>query len=192
MSTGRLIAVVGASGVGKDSVISGVIEAAPSIRKVRRIITRPAEPDGEDHSEATREAFNTMVSQRAFCLHWAAHGYSYGIPASVLTQISEGEQCLANLSRSVLTTAADLFPSMLVLNITVKSATLAQRLAQRGRENHAQITSRLERVVSPISTELNVNDISNDGSLESTVATALDVLGLASVTQSMSITHDST
>ena len=92
----------------------------------------------------------------------------------------------------MLTTAADLFPSMVILNITVKSAILAQRLAQRGRENHAQITSRLARVVSPISAELNVYDICNEGSLENTVANALDVLGLASVSQSMNVTHDST
>lgn len=183
MNSGRLIAVVGASGVGKDSVISGIMRAAPVIRKVRRTITRPVDRDtgAEDHTVASSEAFDLQVSKGEFCLHWSAHGNSYGIPYEVLSQVNEGEQCLANLSRQVLSTAANLFPSMTVLNITVESATLAQRLALRGRENDEQITSRLKRVVSPIPSELDVYNIANDGSLETTVANALDVLGLASV-----------
>ena len=182
MNSGRLIAVVGASGVGKDSVISGVLHVAPMIRRVRRTITRSADLDGEDHAVATPEAFKLLLAQGEFCLHWSAHGYCYGIPSAVLKQVNEGEQCLVNLSRSVLSAAANLFPSMTVLNITVESATLAERLALRGRENAEQITSRLGRVVSPIPTELDVYDICNDGPLETTVTNALDALGVTADT----------
>lgn len=182
MNNGRLIAVVGASGVGKDSVISGVLQAAPMIRRVRRTITRAADIDGEGHAVATPEVFKILLAQGEFCLHWSAHGYRYGIPSAVQKQVNEGEQCLANLSRSVLSAAANLFPSMTVLNITVESATLAERLALRGRENAEQITSRLARVVSPIPTELDVYEICNNGPLETSVASALNALGLAAFT----------
>ena len=37
---GRMIAVVGPSGVGKDSVMAGLLEARPALRRVRRVITR--------------------------------------------------------------------------------------------------------------------------------------------------------
>ena len=42
MSRGRLIAVVGPSGVGKDSVMAGLVLRRAKLQLVRRMITRPA------------------------------------------------------------------------------------------------------------------------------------------------------
>ena len=178
MTSGRLIAVVGASGVGKDSVINGILQAAPGLTPVRRSITRPADPDGENHEVAQPDSFDLQVAQGAFCLHWSAHECSYGIPVEVLAKVRQGEQCLANISRNSLSSAASQFPAMTVLNITVEASTLANRLALRGRETNEEITSRLERVVTPIPSELDVYNISNDGPLAQTIAQALDALGL--------------
>ncbi|MFC6760861.1 hypothetical protein ACFQFQ_17395 [Sulfitobacter porphyrae] len=42
MSAGRFIAVVGPSGVGKDSVMAGMVARARDLVAVRRVITRAA------------------------------------------------------------------------------------------------------------------------------------------------------
>lgn len=176
MSSGRLIAVVGASGVGKDSVMLGIAKAAPDLIRVRRTITRSADPDGEDHNSVTLEAFDAAVRRGAFCIHWAAHELRYGIPISTVGEVLNGKQCLVNFSRGALFLAEKSFPSVIVLNITANPTTLARRLSQRGRENEHEIIARLERKPSAIPKGLLVLNISNDGALNETISNVLKVL----------------
>ena len=51
--TGCLIAVVGASGVGKDSLMEGARQMLSDCHFVQRIITRPADAGAEDHIAAS-------------------------------------------------------------------------------------------------------------------------------------------
>ena len=174
--TGQLIAVVGPSGVGKDSVMDGIIAASPAMKRVKRTITRPADLGGEDYDPVTPMVFAAMVADGAFCLHWPAHGLSYGLPQQVLDDVQAGATCLANLSRSALTDANDIFPQLKVLNITATPETLAKRLAGRGRESVGDIAKRLAQASKPLPPGLNVVSISNDGALNETVAAALSAL----------------
>ena len=181
MSAGRLIAVVGPSGVGKDSVMAGMIAACPDMRLVRRSITRAPDLGGEDYDALTPDAFDAAAKSGAFCVHWSAHGLSYGIPADVLTDAQRGKDCLANFSRSALSQAAEIFPRLTVLNITASPATLAKRLAGRGRETEAEIAARLAQADKALPSGLNVVTITNDGALEATIAQALAALQPARV-----------
>ena len=176
MSTGRFIAVVGPSGVGKDSVMDGIKTAMPDIRLVRRTITREPGLGGEDYNAVSPETFDKLARDGAFCLHWAAHGLSYGIPADVLTSTRAGTDCLANLSRGALPAAAEIFGRFLVLNITASPETLAKRLAGRGRETEAEIRQRLARAAVDLSPEWDMVTIHNDGPLQDAVAKALAAL----------------
>ena len=176
MSAGRLIAVVGPSGVGKDSVMAGMIAARPDMRLVRRTITRAPGLGGEDYDAVTPEAFSEAAARGAFCVHWTAHGLSYGIPADVLADVRNGSECLANFSRSALREAADIFPRMTVLNITASPKTLARRLAGRGRETEAEIAARLAQADKCLPEDLTVVTVPNDGALEDTVGRALHAL----------------
>ncbi|NHQ74669.1 phosphonate metabolism protein/1,5-bisphosphokinase (PRPP-forming) PhnN [Roseovarius gahaiensis] len=177
--TGRLIAVVGPSGVGKDSVMQALAHAAPGVQPVRRAITRPPGQSGEDYEALSLDQFQARAANGGFCLHWQAHGLHYGIPAAVLDDVQHGAQRMANLSRGVLTQAAQLFPGFVVLNITAAPATLAQRLQARGRETPTDIESRLARASAQLDPSLPVHHIENDGPLAATVASALQSLGLA-------------
>jgi len=176
MSSGRLIAVVGPSGVGKDSLVAGIAARAPGIRLVRRVITRPPDSGGEVHDAVTPEAFDAMAADGAFCVHWDAHGLQYGIPAGVLDDVSAGTDCMANFSRGALAQAADIFPGMVVLNVTASARILAARLAARGRESARDIARRLAGAEKPLPPHLDVVTIANDGRLEETVDRALAVL----------------
>ncbi len=171
-SPGRLIAVVGPSGVGKDSVMAGLAASDPGLQRVRRVITRDADQGGEDHTPMTAEAFEAAAGRGAFCLHWSAHGLRYGLPAQVLRDVNAGADLLANCSRGALTEAASVFPRMVVLHITADPKVLAQRLADRGRENAADIERRLARATDAIPGGLIIITVRNDGALEDTVAAA--------------------
>lgn len=69
MTQGRLIAVVGPSGVGKDSVMAGIHEAMPRLHLVRRVITRAPELGGEDYDAVSDEQFAALLRDGAFAVH---------------------------------------------------------------------------------------------------------------------------
>lgn len=176
MKYGRLIAVVGPSGVGKDGVMEGLAATDPSLHLVRRTITRAPELGGEDYDAVSAVAFNDMAARGHFAVHWGAHDLWYGIPASVQSVLAHGQDCLANFSRSALLAGDAAFARFCVLNLTARPETLTARLKARGRESEAQIVKRLAQATKPLPDGLNVMSISNDGALEDTVANALAVL----------------
>ena len=176
MIPGQVIAVVGPSGVGKDSVMAGLSTALPALQIVRRTITRPAELGGEDYNAVTLEAFAAMIENNAFCLHWTAHGLSYGIPMDVKNGAFKGQSFLVNLSRGILPTADQVFPNFAILRWTASPETLARRLQGRGRETPDDIRARLAHTGASIPSDLRVIDISNDGPLLQTVAAAAAAL----------------
>ena len=181
MIQGRLIAVVGPSGVGKDSVMAGLHSAMPSLHLVRRVITRAPDLACEDYDAVTVSQFEALVEDGAFALHWGAHGLQYGVPVTVKYQLGKGTDCLVNFSRKALTQAVEIFPRFMVLNITAKPETLAQRLAARGRETQEEISKRLAQADKPLPEGLNVINLANDGPLSQTIAHGVALLQPASV-----------
>ncbi|MCV2876429.1 phosphonate metabolism protein/1,5-bisphosphokinase (PRPP-forming) PhnN [Rhodobacteraceae bacterium XHP0102] len=171
MKTGRLIAVVGPSGVGKDSVMAGLMARHPDLRVAKRVITRPSDAGGEAFDGVSPDEFARLMGQGAFALSWQAHGLSYGIPAKVADWVAAGHDVIANLSRNILADAAAQFAQLVVLSITASPAVLASRLAARGREDAQDIAARLARQV-PLPAGLNIVEIDNSGTLEAAIAAA--------------------
>jgi ribose 1,5-bisphosphokinase len=176
MSRGRFIAVVGPSGVGKDSVMQAMAARDPRIVLARRMITRPSDAGGEDFDGVTIDDFHALHAADAFALSWEAHGLHYAIPATVDAYLQEGRDVLANLSRAVLIRAKDRFAQFEVINLTADRDVLAARLATRGRETAAQIAGRLDRATAGLPDGIAAIHLDNSGSLEQTVQTALDHL----------------
>lgn len=175
-SQARFIAVVGPSGVGKDSLMDAMIEARSDLHRVRRVITRAANAGGEDSEPVTQTQFNARAAQGDFALHWPAHGLFYGIPADVSDVLGSGQDALANLSRGMLAQADAVFDHLVVLNVTATPDVLAQRLAQRGRESRDDISKRLARAAPALPAKLTVHQIDNSGELQVSVQAALDAL----------------
>lgn len=172
----RLIAVVGPSGAGKDSVMDGLCAARPDLHNVRRVITRARDAGGEVFDAATEATFARDITRGAFALHWRAHGLFYGIPTGVHDTLDAGTDVLANLSRGVLAEVPRVFGRCVVLHITAPPEVLAQRVSQRGREASDDVAQRLTRPAPPLPKGLTVIEIDNSGPLDISIATALRAL----------------
>lgn len=177
MSAGRLVGVVGPSGVGKDTVMEAVAAACPDIGLVRRVISRPPEAVGELFEGVSPEEFEQRRAAGAFALNWQAHGLFYGVPAVIRSDLAEGRHLLVNLSRSVLSEAQASFEDFMTLNLTAPREVLAARLAARRRESASEIEDRLARAGVALPQGLSrVTHVANDGPLSVTVARVLRAL----------------
>jgi ribose 1,5-bisphosphokinase len=170
--SGRLIAVVGPSGVGKDTVIDALVAAAHGLHRARRVITRPAEAGGEDFEGVTPAEFERRRAQGDFVLWWDAHGLRYGIPRAIVAQLDAGQDVIANLSRGALPDARRLFTGMTVLALTARPEVLAARLMARGRESAEDVATRLARAAEFRVEGPDVIAIDNSGTPGETLAAA--------------------
>ncbi len=174
MTGPRVVAIVGPSGVGKDSLIAA-LAARPGMRALRRVVTRPADPSEPFHP-ATEAEFDAMVRADAFALHWSAHGLRYGVPLSEVEALAAGDTGLLNLSRAVLARAARVLPGFAVLQVTAPRDVLARRLAGRGRECEAEIRTRLARSGPALPEGVDAISVDNGGTLDQAVREAARAL----------------
>jgi phosphonate metabolism protein PhnN/1,5-bisphosphokinase (PRPP-forming) len=159
-TTRMLVLVVGPSGAGKDSLLNAARDAFrddPRIHFVRRVITRPEDPYGENHEPVTEAEFAT----RDFALSWSAHGLRYGIPSAAL---EAAPAVVANVSRGVIAEAARRF-RVRVIEVTAPPEVLAARLAARGREAAGDVARRLARTAA-IPSGVAIETVWNDATLD--------------------------
>ena len=174
--TGQVFAVVGPSGVGKDTLLAGAVAASPALHWARRCITRPERPGGEPFIGLSQAVFAQKCAAGEFALHWQAHGLSYGIAAAEFAPLAADLDVLFNGSRAALAAELVRFPDLMVLRISAPSRVLAERLLARGRESAAEVESRLLRASYALPEALPVIDIANDASPAEGVARLLAAL----------------
>jgi phosphonate metabolism protein PhnN/1,5-bisphosphokinase (PRPP-forming) len=170
---GRLVLVVGPSGVGKDSLLDGARAALAGRSDIvfpRRMVTRAPGLGGEDYIAVSETDFAAMAARGDFALHWPAHGLHYGVPAGIEADLAAGRQVVVNVSRAVIDAARRKYPGLLVLAINASPAVLRQRLQQRGRETADEIEERLQRAAAYRLDGADVVQISNDGPLADGIA----------------------
>lgn len=163
---GALVLVVGPSGVGKDTLISGARHALENDKRftfVRRVVTRTAHAETEDHDGMDPEAFRQLDEAGRFALSWDAHNVRYALPLSVDTDLALGKVVVANVSRHVVAEARAKYPACAVVLITAEISLRAERLTRRGRESGDQITARLARESAPVPSGIEPIIIDNSG-----------------------------
>jgi ribose 1,5-bisphosphokinase len=164
--TGRVFAVVGPSGVGKDTLLAGAVAASPSLHWARRTITRPDSPGTEPYEGVSADEFTFLSGAGVFALEWGAHGLRYGIRAVEFDGLAQGLDVVFNGSRAAIPAAFARFAGLTVLRISAPSKVLAERLAARGRETASEIETRLARASYDVPEGPPIIDIANDASPE--------------------------
>lgn len=145
--TGVFVAVVGASGAGKDSVLDvarNSFTGDPTMYFPRRVITRPKGP-GEDHLAVSDTEFQRLAVEEYFVVSWRAHGLAYGIRQETLDRVTAGAIAVVNTSRTVLSELPLRFPRSAVVRITASDEVRRARLQRRGREEGGEVSARMLR-----------------------------------------------
>jgi ribose 1,5-bisphosphokinase len=80
--SGRLVYLIGASGAGKDSLMSFARDRLPRTAPIvfaHRYITRPHGAGGEDYVPLDEIEFERRLRHGCFAMAWRSHGLRYGI-----------------------------------------------------------------------------------------------------------------
>jgi ribose 1,5-bisphosphokinase len=165
---GRLIYVMGPSGVGKDSLMRYARERLAHCGDVlfaHRYITRPADAGGENHIALSDAEFRARSAQGCFALDWEAHGLRYGIGREIDLWLHAGLNVAVNGSREYFPVARSRYPDLAGILVEAAPALLAARLAARGRESAENRAARLERAELSTANE-QVIRLANDGPIE--------------------------
>jgi phosphonate metabolism protein PhnN/1,5-bisphosphokinase (PRPP-forming) len=182
LKKGALVLVVGPSGSGKDTLI-GLARARladdPRFIFPRRVITREAQADAEDHDTLDVSAFNDARSAGQFALHWGAHGLFYGLTNAGLAPVSEGATAIINVSRSVIAEAEALEARVTVISVKCRPELLAERIARRGRESADEILLRLKRDAPIKTTTARVVEVINETDPLDVIDTVIDAIRTA-------------
>jgi len=165
---GVLVLVIGPSGVGKDTLIGGARKALDGDKRfsfVRRLVTRPADIDLEDHVSLDPVEFGEARAAGRFALTWEAHGLDYALPIGVDTDLTLGRVVVANISRHAVPGAIAKYPHCRVVQVSAEISLRAERLAKRGRENRDQIVARLAREGAALPADVSPIVIDNSSSV---------------------------
>ena len=161
IGTGRLIAVVGPSGAGKDTLINLARAACAgddNISFPRRVVTREGSRF-EDNRQVSVEAFRQALARGEFALHWKAHGHCYALPRAIDDELRTGRTVVANLSRTVIDAIRRTYAGATVVLVTAPPEILAARLAARDRGSDADIGHRLGRRVEDVAADMTILNV---------------------------------
>ena len=149
MSAGNLIVISGASGVGKGTVLKGLMEICENLEFSVSATTRPPRPNehhGKHYYFITEEAFQEMVQDNAF-LEYDDHAAArYGTPVDQLEEKLSRSNVILDVEPNGAKVVKEKRPDATLIFIMPPSMEeLENRLRGRGDTSDEQIAMRMER-----------------------------------------------
>lgn len=167
--SGKVVYIMGASGSGKDTLITHVracVEPKHNVVFAHRYITRPVEADGENHIALSQEEFDHREQNQCFAMSWRAHRNGYGVGVEIDHWLNAGMTVVVNGSRGYLENARKDYPELEAVLISVSSENLKNRLRARARETEEAIEQRLARTAQfSLEQQRNTHVIDNNAEL---------------------------
>ncbi len=178
-AAGRLFYVVGASGVGKDSLLQWVGQRLldqPRVRFATRAITRLAHPS-EAHEPVAATEFWQEARAGGFSMVWQANGACYAVRRGIEAELLAGCDVVVNGSREYAPRVLESFPDARIVWITAQAHIIGQRLVARRRESGAALLQRVSRATAfAVSEDRNTIHLDNSGPIEVAGARLLALL----------------
>ncbi len=121
---GNLFVIVGASGVGKDTLLNGIKSKLENFYFVKRYITRTLDKTNEDYIPISNNDFQNKIKDGFFAITWKAHCSSYGIPKDIDDELKKGVDVIFNGSRLALKQIKENYPDAKIICITASKKLL--------------------------------------------------------------------
>lgn len=144
-ASGALAYVMGPSGAGKDTLLSGaraVVDPA-HFAFAHRYISRPPFAGDENFVSLSAAEFAARQAAGLFAFHWRARGVDYGIGAEIETWRAAGLTVIVSGSRADWESGAPARAGAVPVLVTAAPEILRVRLETRGRDS--DIDARLAR-----------------------------------------------
>ncbi len=146
---GKLFVISGASGVGKSTVLSKVMQGRGDLRFSVSATTRdprPGEQDGVHYYFVTKEVFEGMIARDEFVEYDAHMKHFYGTPKKQLEEkLAVGDVILDIEPNGAFQVRAQRPDAVLIFIAPPSMEELERRLRSRGDTPEEQIRVRLER-----------------------------------------------
>jgi len=152
-----ILVISAASGTGKTTVISRILEIEPQLFYSVSATTRPRRPyeiNGKDYIFIDKDTFKTWIRENKL-LEWAeVYGEYYGTPKEPIERaLSSGQSVIADLDVHGMKKMREFYPddTVSVFLFPPDFNTLVDRLKNRGTETEEQLKIRIERLKQELS-----------------------------------------
>ena len=150
MSKGRSFIISGPSGVGKSTVLKGLMEKRKNLYFSVSATTRqprPGEEDGVHYHFLTMDTFREWIAQDEFLEHAEFVGNCYGTPTKyVYEAMDRGQDVILDIEVQGAMQVAEKMPEVVRIFVAPPSwSELERRLTARGTDTPEKIQGRLAR-----------------------------------------------
>ena len=171
MSKGNIFVISAASGTGKTTLVSRLVQQHPNVRVSVSHTTRPpraGEVDGQHYHFVSEEEFVRLAGEGAFLEHAQVFGNYYGTSyESVQSMCEQGYDVILEIDVQGAQQVRKALPEALSIFILPPSlAVLEQRLRQRQTDSEEVIARRLSEAVDEIQQALMFDYVVSNRSLQ--------------------------